>query len=335
MKVLLLSTYYGYPTLPDAGYGGMEKVNWFLARELAKMGHEVTLVGCGGTVPPSNVEFWRYPNFPAPTIKERMEQFATEIARTSKWDIIHDSSHDHWTAKALRGKLKSRTVCTFHNPNKRDGAPNPVVLSQFHKSAPGCEYGNARVVYNGVPGDYYSYWPVKQRFVTCIAVMAHYKGVLESVEAAVEADMPIHLAGNRHDMEYWSKIEPYVDGERVVWHGEVKGKEKARLIGRAMAVMLYVKWPEPGSLVGPEAMAYGTAIIGSDQGCIPEYIEEGKTGTVCKVADGKPALVNALNWVHTVFPPDCYNRWNERYTARRMAEDYVKVYEEVLGGTTW
>jgi len=333
MRIILLSTYFGMPTLPDAGYGGMEKVNWFLSRELAKLGHDVTLVACPGTIPPSGVKFKPYffgENGDVDAVKT-----ADEIRKLGLWDIIHDSSHEHVMAKALHRSLKKRAVCTFHNPNRRGEAPNPVVLSEFHKSAQGCNYGNARVVYNGVPGDYYPYWPVKFKYVVCIAVMAHYKGVLESVEAAHAANMPIHLAGTSHDPEYWSKIEPYIDGENVVWHGQVRGKEKADLLGKAMGVMLYVKWPEPGSLVGPEAMAYGTAIIGSDQGCIPEYIDEGVTGTVCKTSDGQEAIENAMKWVHNVRAVDCYKRWQEKFTARRMAEDYVRVYNEVLNGASW
>ena len=96
--------------------------------------------------------------------------------------------------------------------------------------------------------------------------------------------------------------------------------------------MLWVKWPEPGSLAGVEAMALGTPLVVSDMGCVGEYIVEGKTGTL-QVESNK--LGEAVQRVWNLNPQDSRDRYEAMFTDRIMGEKYEELYRRILDGESW
>ena len=63
--------------------------------------------------------------------------------------------------------------------------------------------------------------------------------------------------------------------------GEVSGREKDDLIGRAGAVLFPSPWEEPFGLVLAEAAARGTPVVSLARGSAPELIVDGVTGVLC------------------------------------------------------
>jgi glycosyltransferase involved in cell wall biosynthesis len=84
-----------------------------------------------------------------------------------------------------------------------------------------------------------------------------------------------------------------------------------------------IDWPEPFGLVMIEAMACGTPLIAFAGGSVAEVMDDGVTGFV--VNDIKQA-VEAVHGVRDLSRARCREVFAERFTASRMASDYIEVY---------
>ena len=76
-----------------------------------------------------------------------------------------------------------------------------------------------------------------------------------------------------------------------------------------------------------EALACGTPVIGWRRGSVPEVVEDGVTGYIVESVE---EAVNAVSHVHRVSRETCRRIFEDRFDARRMAVDYVRVYEGVI-----
>jgi glycosyltransferase involved in cell wall biosynthesis len=77
-----------------------------------------------------------------------------------------------------------------------------------------------------------------------------------------------------------------------------------------------------------EAMACGTPVIAFNRGSVPEIMDEGVSGFIVEDELGAIAAVNKL---HTLSRQKVRDTFEARFTARRMAEDYLKVYRSLAG----
>ena len=79
-----------------------------------------------------------------------------------------------------------------------------------------------------------------------------------------------------------------------------------------------------------EAMACGTPVIAFNCGSVPEVMEDGLTGFVVKDVDGRggggaPGSTGCSG-------RRIRARFEERFSARAMARDYVKIYQDLAPG---
>jgi glycosyltransferase involved in cell wall biosynthesis len=76
-----------------------------------------------------------------------------------------------------------------------------------------------------------------------------------------------------------------------------------------------------------EAMACGTPTIAFRQGSVPEVIDEGVSGLI---VESVSEAVEAVERVKSMSRAACRNVFEERFTASRMANDYLKLYQRLL-----
>jgi glycosyltransferase involved in cell wall biosynthesis len=88
-----------------------------------------------------------------------------------------------------------------------------------------------------------------------------------------------------------------------------------------------VDWPEPFGLVMIEALACGTPIISRRRGSVPEVIDDGVTGFIC---DHERAMIDAVGTLDRIDRGQCRRVFERRFSATRMAETYVRIYETVI-----
>jgi glycosyltransferase involved in cell wall biosynthesis len=76
-----------------------------------------------------------------------------------------------------------------------------------------------------------------------------------------------------------------------------------------------------------EAMACGTPVLAFRCGSVPEIVEDGITGAI---VDTLEQAIAALPRVIALDRKKVRKRFEQRFSARRMANDYVDVYRLLL-----
>jgi hypothetical protein len=88
-----------------------------------------------------------------------------------------------------------------------------------------------------------------------------------------------------------------------------------------------IAWPEPFGLVMIEAMACGTPVLAFRHGSTPEVVDDGVTGYV---VDGVDEAICKMGSLLALDRGRVRRRFEERFTAGRMARDYVAIYRQLL-----
>jgi glycosyltransferase involved in cell wall biosynthesis len=110
--------------------------------------------------------------------------------------------------------------------------------------------------------------------------------------------------------------------------GEVDEGEKAALLGGAMALLFPIDWPEPFGLVMIESMSAGTPVIAWRNGSVPEVIAPGRSGII---VDSMDEAVAAVETASRMSRAGVRRHFEERFTAARMASDYVAAFGKLPG----
>ena len=117
-----------------------------------------------------------------------------------------------------------------------------------------------------------------------------------------------------------------IDGTNVELIGEINDAEKPEFLSGAIGLLVPIDWPEPFGLVMIEAMACGTPVIAFNRGSVPEIIEHGVTGFIVEDEAQAVAAVGKLGRLSRSL---IRHRFERRFTARRMAEDYLSLYHRL------
>lgn len=130
------------------------------------------------------------------------------------------------------------------------------------------------------------------------------------------------------DQEYFdATIKPLLRNPGVEFVGEIGYPEKDEFLGNAFALLFPIRWPEPFGLVMIESMACGTPVIAYPSGAAPEIMEDGVSGFL--VPNAKEAA-HAVERISSLDRVRCRKYFEQRFTAARMCQDYVALYERLL-----
>jgi glycosyltransferase involved in cell wall biosynthesis len=181
-------------------------------------------------------------------------------------------------------------------------------------------------VYHGLPPEIFPFEPRPGTYLAFVGRISPEKRPDLAVEIAEKAGMELRIAAKVSDTDrayFEQEIRPLLSRPHVRFLGEQDHAGKAALMAGAAALLMPLDWPEPFGLVMIEAMACGTPVIAFRRGSVPEVVDEGKTGFIVDDADQAAAAVAALGRLDRKE----VRRWFEsRFSARRMAEDYLRVY---------
>ena len=341
MRIAVLSPVW-FP-VPPSGYGGIEWIVSLLADGLADAGHEVTLFASGDSMTRARLDyvFRRAPS-------ERIGQTFWELQhalgcfkRHDDFDVIHD--HTGLMGLALGSLLPTPLVHTVHGPltGPPGGlydqivqiAPRAHLISlSLNQRLPKPDLPWLANVPNALDLSFYPYAPVSGDYLLFLGRMSPDKGAHRAVAVALEAGMPLKIAGKcaePAEQEYFdSMVRPHLgDGREYV--GEVTHGEKVELLRAARATLFPIEGEEPFGLVMIESMACGTPVIATRWGAVPEVIEHGRTGLI---VDDWSHMTAALEAADELDPADMRREVEQRFTPERMVADYVAAYESVLEG---
>jgi glycosyltransferase involved in cell wall biosynthesis len=192
----------------------------------------------------------------------------------------------------------------------------------------------AATIHHGLPVDLYR--PTLRstgNYLAFLGRISPEKNADVAIEIARRAGMTLKLAAKVDpvDQDYFGqKIQPLLRQPGIDHIGEIDDPLKERFLGDAAALVLPITWPEPFGLVMIEAMACGTPVLAFPAGSVPEVVDHGVTGMIVNTVDEAVAALPALLQLDRRRIRRCFE---ERFTSRRMARDYVAVYEHQLGLT--
>jgi glycosyltransferase involved in cell wall biosynthesis len=330
-------------SVPPESYGGTERIASYLTEELVGLGHEVTLFASGGSKTKAKlVPISERPLRSDAAVNDPLSKTIVEIEevlkRSEDFDIVH--FHDGYVHFPLMRHLRIPAVTTMHGrmdlpdlaPIFREFSDLPLVSisDQQRKPLPGANW--IATVQHGLPADLYSFQAEPEDYVAFVGRISPEKGPDRAIEIAKRAGVVLKIAAkvDKVDEQYFeSEIKPLLDSPLIEFIGEVNEPEKNTLLGGARALLFPIDWPEPFGLVMIESLACGTPVIAFNCGSVPEVLEHGKTAFIVEtVAEAE----QALRKIQQISRAVCRQEFERRYTARKMTEDYVRVYERIQQG---
>jgi glycosyltransferase involved in cell wall biosynthesis len=169
-----------------------------------------------------------------------------------------------------------------------------------------------------------------QRAVAFLGRISPEKRPDRAIRIAQTLGVPLKIAAkvDRVDEAYFrEQIEPMLQRPGVEFIGEINERAKTRFLGEAHALLFPVDWPEPFGLVMIEAMACGTPVLAFRRGSVPEIIDNGVTG---QIVDTEEEAIRQLPHVLALDRRAVHRRFEERFSATRMAKDYIRVYRSLM-----
>jgi glycosyltransferase involved in cell wall biosynthesis len=185
-------------------------------------------------------------------------------------------------------------------------------------------------VSHGLPDDLYTFRPEPEKYLAFLGRISPEKRVDRAIDIAKRIGMEIKIAAkvDATDREYFDDvIAPLLHDPLVEYVGEIGEGEKDEFLGNAYALLFPIDWPEPFGLVMIEAMACGTPVIAYRQGSVPEVMEEGVTGFIVHSLED---AVLAAERIPSLSRQRCRQLFEGRFSASRMARDYLAIYQRVV-----
>jgi len=329
-------------SVPPPGYGGTERVISYLTEELVRQGHEVTLFASGDSQTSARLVSCRATALRVDEdvidpIAHHIYELECVAAQAHRFDIIH--WHLDYFHFPMSRRLGVPHVTTLHGrldipdiqPVYDEFKDMPVVSISDDQREPLPQANWAATVHHGMPPDEME--PVTQAgdYLAFLGRISPEKRADRAIEVARRAKLPLRIAAkvDPADQDYFEReIEPLLGADHVDFIGEIGPDEKNDFLGHARALLFPIDWAEPFGLVMIEAMACGTPVIAYRSGSVPEVIDEGVTGFI---VDDIESAVEAVGRLDGFDRAACRTRFEERFSVERMARDYVKVYEQLIG----
>ena len=326
-------------SVPPKQYGGTERVVAYLAEALQEAGHEVTLFASGDST--TRVPMVACCPRALRGLNEVCDpqlwsalQFQALLDRADEFDIVHfHSGYLHFPlwdelppgVTTLHGRLD------FDPPQFYARYPRAPLLSISEaQRAPWPQANWVRTIHHGLPRDLLHAGPGDGGYLAFVGRISREKRVDRAIEIARRARMPLKIAAkiDPADVAYVEHaVQPLLDRPGVEFLGETDERGKQELLSNAAALLFPIDWPEPFGLVMIEALACGTPVIAWRRGSVPEIIEHGRTGFVI---DNIEDAVQAVLHIGDIDRAECRRAFERRFTAQRMANEYVEAYRTIL-----
>jgi glycosyltransferase involved in cell wall biosynthesis len=329
-----------YEAVPPKLYGGTERVVSFLTEELVAMGHDVTLFASGDSVTSAKLEaVWPRALRLDPAIRDAIAPHMLMVERVrkmaSEFDVLH--FHIDYFPFSLFRRQNTPWLTTMHGrldlpelqPLFDTFSDVPVVSISNSQRRPLPQANFTGTVLHGLPENLLTPTPGPKDYLAFLGRIAPEKGPDRAIRIARRAGIPLKMAAkvDRADQAYFDEvIKPMLDGPGVEFIGEINEQQKVDFLGGAKALLMPIDWPEPFGLVMIEAMACGTPVIAINRGSVPEVIDEGISGFIVEDEISAIAAVERLDQLDRAV---VRRQFEARFTARRMAEDYLAVYSRL------
>jgi glycosyltransferase involved in cell wall biosynthesis len=332
-----------YEAVPPKYYGGTERVVSYLTEELVRQGHQVTLFASGDSVTAAELvpicpQALRLDQQVVDRLAPHIVQLERVFQSAHRFDVVH--FHTDYFHYPLSRRLGVPQVTTLHG---RLDMPELACLYDEFRDMPVVSISDAQraplpqadwlaTVHHGLPPDLLSCRERPGDYLAFVGRISPEKRIDRAVEIARRAGMRLRIAAkvDAADRDYFRTVEHLLKDPLVEFVGEIGEADKGEFLGNALALVFPIDWPEPFGLVMIEAMACGTPVVAWRCGSVPEVIDEGVTGFVVGDLD---AAVRAVGRCAGLDRRRVRQAFDRRFTAARMARDYLAVYRRVADGS--
>ena len=322
--------------VPPRHYGPWEQFVSLLTEGLVAKGVDVTLFATADSVTRARLVGTAPTGYSEdaaldPKVWEGLH-IASVFERAGEFDLIHNSFD--FLPLTYSGLVATPLITTVHGFSserivaayaKYDERSHYVAISEADKS-PELDY--LATIHHGIDITQFPFSKDGGKYLLFFGRIHPEKGVHEAIQVAQRVGMKLVIAGIIQDQAYFEKlVEPYIDGTTVEYLGAIGPDRRPEVLGQALALLHLISFDEPFGLSLVESMACGTPVIAFGRGSMPEIIRHGETGYI--VEDIKQA-VEAVAAVRSIDRSACRDDVEQRFSDTRMAQDYVRAYQEVL-----
>jgi glycosyltransferase involved in cell wall biosynthesis len=331
-----------YEAVPPKYYGGTERVVSYLTEELVRQGHEVTLFASGDSVTAAELvaicpQALRLDGRCVDRLAPHFVMLEKVYQAADRFDVIH--FHIDYLHYPLSRRSGVPQVTTLHGRLDQpelgcvydEFVDMPVVSISAAQRTPLPQANWMATVHHGLPVQLHRCRDGAGDYLAFLGRISPEKRVDRAIEIARRSGMRLRIAAkvDAADKDYFhSTVEPLLRDPLVEYIGEIGEKDKGEFLGNARAVLFPIDWPEPFGLVMLEAMACGTPVVAWPCGSVREVIEEDVTGYIVSTIDEAVAAVARCGRFNR---RRCRQMFEEKFSATRMANDYLAVYRRLLG----
>lgn len=329
-------------SVPPVRYGGTGRVIFYLTEELVALGHDVTLFASADSITnghliPGCSRALQNDMSSRDILGVHLKMLQDVVDRSPEFDIIHfHTGNLHY---ALTRYIDTAHVTTLHhgldnNPmadyffNNYPDIPVVSISAQQRNIMPDSNW--QATVFHGIPENLYNFNPAHKEYLAFLGDASPDNGLLQAIEIAQRANRPLKIAAriDRADKAFFNNtIKPLLADPRIEFIGEINNTEKNYFLGDAYALLSPARYQRPFSLAIIEAMACGVPVIAFRGGSAQEIVQNGVTGYL--VSDLTEA-VDATGRLESLNRKACHDVFVDQFTAKRMANDYLTVYENCI-----
>lgn len=323
--------------IPPRAYGGIESFIDTLARALSAAGHDVVLAASGDSTCPVPRLPGFQPSDPATMgiTAHELRHLIRAFAGLDEVDVIVDNT--------LAGPILAKTASSAPVVTVAHGPLIPMVQELYragstdvafvaisrHQASLAGPVRIARVIHHGIRVEDV---PIGNGGDgACFVGRMHAaKGIPEAIRAAEIAGIPLRIGAKMREpleCQYFEEVVRPILGTNAEYVGELSTEEKYELMGNSAVLLNPIQWDEPFGLVMIEALATGTPVVATPRGSVPEIVDEGRTGFIRSEPE---QLAEMLQQATSLDRVGCRRAVETRFTASRMADDYVELFEELL-----
>lgn len=320
---------------PPVGYGPWERVTSLLTEGLVRRGVDVTLFATADSITGAELDSVAPHGYAEDESMDGRVWEALHVAhaltRSGEFDLVHNQLD--WLPLALSAQWKAPVVTTVH------GFSGPAILPAYRAStsafvsisdsdrSPDLDY--VATIHHGIDPGELPFVAEPDEYLASFGRIHPDKGTATAIEIAQRAGRRLVICGLVQDADYFhDEVEPHIDGERVTFLGSVGAEVRAEVLGHAVALLHPIDFDEPFGLSVVESMFCGTPVLAFRRGSMAEVVDEGVTGSTVASLD---EAVARLPSVIALDRRRVADRAIARFGVERMVDEYLRVYETVLG----
>ena len=326
--------------VPPKLYGGTERVISWLTEEFVALGHDVTLFASGDSRTSAQLKaVWPRALRLDESVRDPIGLHLTMLEQVRRQADEFDLMHFHldYYPFSLFSRQHTPFVTTLHGrldlpelqPVFSTFASVPIISISNSQRRPIPQANWVKTIYHGLPAQLLKPQPVRPSYLAFLGRISPEKAVDRAIYLAERCGLPIKIAAkiDKVDRDYFEdKIRPLMSLPFVEYIGEITDEQKSTFLSGAIALLVPIDWPEPFGLVMIEAMACGTPVVAFNRGAVSEIVEDGLTGFI---VEDETSAVGAIGQVSALSRERVRARFEERFTARRMATEYLAAYRKL------